>query len=199
MTIKTKQSQFQDDFQRDINIVIPQKDGNENRTRVHVATFDTRADWNFIDEHLVRDCDRAPSCSGDTQRDPPLPLISSIGGREIQVCGRITLRFQVLDKPCLHKKIFAQPRFIKADFLIVRPQAARCDFEALISLKTFQEEGLDRQTARRFLRQGGRRELHPEMAEGMNFILRCGITRTVLTSLKNRIDTWLARDRWSQK
>lgn len=197
--MKTKQSQFQDDFQRRISIVIPQEDGNENRTRVHIATFDTRADWNFIDEYLVRDWDRAPFCSSDTQRDPPLPQISSIDGREIQICGRITLRFQVLDKLCLHKKIFPQPRFIKADFLIVRPQAARCDFEAIISLKTFQGEGLDRQTSRCFLSQGGRRELHPEMAEGMNFILHCGITRTVLTPLKIRIGRLLARDRWSQK
>lgn len=137
---------------------------------MHVAIFDTGTELNFINERLVRGWYGAQSCSGHDQHFPTLPTISTIDGSQIQVRGKISLRFQVQDKPCLHKKIFAQSRFIKADFLIVGSPSERCGFEAIIGLDTYQQEGLDEQTAWCFLGQGGRREAHPETAKGTNTI-----------------------------
>lgn len=173
--IKAEPYQRQEDFRRDVCLILPSARGSDDRKEWAVAIIDTGSDsYSFISEHLVHDFHGFIRYNETSTSPLSRVSVRVLDGSELEILGEVTLRWKGEDKRCRNKAVFMHPKYFTTKFLVV---PSRQSADVVIGLQTFQDERLNEEHPTCWYNEnlGGNRPNRPQVSAGMYANPRAGI------------------------
>lgn len=154
----------QEDFRRDVCLILPSARGSDDRKEWAVAIIDTGSDsYSFISEHLVHDFHGFIRYNETSTSPLSRVSVRVLDGSELEILGEVTLRWKGEDKRCRNKAVFMHPKYFTTKFLVV---PSRQSADVVIGLQTFQDERLNEEHPTCWYNEnlGGNRPNRPQVS-----------------------------------